>query len=196
MSSSSGDSVHCPICLKDLTEPVTTPCSHNFCKACLGEHWDGSDLYHCPVCNKRFQARPGISTVAAEEFPIESKRRKVVPPPGGSGPGEIVCDVCEEPKLVALKSCLTCLASYCEAHLELHLRVPSLMRHRLGQPVQDLEERICSKHHRLLELFCREDKVCICLLCSETDHKHHETVLVEEEWALQKVSCFSELVRE
>lgn len=183
MSSLSGDGAHCPICASVFTEPVTTPCGHSVCKACLSEHWNRGDLYHCPLCNKRFQ-RPEISS---NETPVQLKKRKVIPTSGGSGPGEITCDICMEPKLTALKSCLTCLTSFCEAHLEPHLRVPSLARHKLSAPVQDMEDRTCLKHHRLLELFCREDKVCICLLCSETDHKHHETVLVEEELALRKV---------
>lgn len=140
------------------------------------------------MCDKRFQVRPEpFVNMATEEIPVQFKKRKVNPPAGGTGPREITCDVCAETKLKALKSCLTCLTSYCEAHLEPHLRVQSLVRHKLNDPVEDLEERTCLKHHRLLELFCREDKVCICLLCAETDHKHHETVFVEEEWALQKV---------
>lgn len=191
MSSLLGDGAHCSICVNVFTEPVTTPCGHTFCKACLGEHWDKSDLCHCPVCNKRFQVRPEISSnVTTEEIPVQLKKRKVIPPASGSGPWEVTCDVCAETKLAALKSCLTCLTSFCEAHLEPHLRVPSLVRHKLSNPVQDMEERTCLKHHRLLELFCREDKVCICLLCSETDHKHHQTVLVEEEWALKKVRIY------
>lgn len=118
---------------------------------------------------------------------MQIKKRRVEPPAGGAAPWETTCDVCAETKLRALKSCLTCLTSYCEAHLEPHLRVASLLRHKLSDPVEDLEGRTCGTHHRLLDLFCREDKVCICLLCAETDHKHHETVFVEEEWALQKV---------
>lgn len=125
--------------------------------------------------------------MTTEEIPVQIKKRKVSPPAGDTGPWETPCDVCVERKLKALKSCLTCLTSYCEAHLEPHLRVPSLARHKLSEPVDDLEERTCLKHNRLLELFCREDKVCICLLCAETEHKHHQTVFVEEEWALQKV---------
>lgn len=190
MSSLLGDGAHCSICANVSTEPVTTPCGHSFCKASLSEHWSRSDLCHCPVCNKRFHVRPELSSNVTTETPIQLKKRKVISTSGGSSPEEITCDVCMETKLIALKSCLMCLTSFCEAHLEPHLRVPSLMRHKLSEPVQDMEDRTCLKHHRLLELYCREDKVCICLLCSESDHKHHETVLVEEEWALQKVRIY------
>ncbi len=182
------DHFQCSICLNIFTDPVTTPCGHNFCKTCVSEHWDKSDLCRCPLCNKRFFVRPEISTnEVIEEISVQIKKRKVVSPESAAAPWEVKCDVCTEVKLKALKSCLVCLTSYCGAHLEPHQRVPTLMRHKLTDPVDNLEERLCEKHERLLELFCRDDKICICLLCSETDHKHHETVPVEEEGAQQKV---------
>ncbi|XP_073331686.1 E3 ubiquitin-protein ligase TRIM39-like [Pagrus major] len=177
----------CSICLNVFTNPVTTPCGHNFCKTCLSEHWDQSDLCHCPTCNKRFHVRPEISTnLVIEEISVQIKKRRVETPERADLPWQVTCDVCTETKFKALKSCLVCLTSYCEDHLEPHQRVPSLARHKLIDPVENLEERICVKHERLLELFCRDEQVCICLLCSETDHKHHQTVPVEEEGAQQK----------
>ncbi|KAM9335531.1 uncharacterized protein ABDE67_020520 [Symphorus nematophorus] len=181
------DHFQCSICLNIFTDPVTTPCGHNFCKTCLNGHWDRSDLCHCPTCNKRFYVRPEISTnVVIEEISAQIKRRKIEEHVSAAAPWHVTCDVCTGVKLKALKSCLVCLTSYCEAHLEPHHRVPSLVRHKLTDPVENLEERICEKHARLLELFCRDEQVCICLLCSETDHKYHETVPVEEEGAQKK----------
>ncbi|XP_070849576.1 E3 ubiquitin-protein ligase TRIM39-like [Chaetodon trifascialis] len=177
----------CSICLNVFTDPVTTPCGHNFCKTCLSEAWDDSYLCHCPTCNKRFHMRPEISTnEVLEEISVQIKRRKVETPESAAAPWQVKCDVCIGVKLPALKSCLACLTSYCEDHLEPHHRVPALMRHKLIDPVDDLEKRMCEKHGRLLELFCRDDQVCICLLCIETDHKNHKTVPVEEEGAQQK----------
>uniref|UniRef100_UPI0037E7031A E3 ubiquitin-protein ligase TRIM39-like n=1 Tax=Semicossyphus pulcher TaxID=241346 RepID=UPI0037E7031A len=186
------DHFQCPICLNVFSEPVTTPCGHNFCKACLSEHWDKSEICHCPMCNKRFYIRPEISTNSViEEISVQIKKRKVETPESADAPWQVKCDVCTETKYKALKSCLVCWTSYCEAHLEPHQRVPSLMRHKLIDPVENLEERMCKKHERVLELFCRDEKVCICLLCSEADHKDHETVPVEEEGAQQKESIES-----
>lgn len=184
-----GNNFECSICQDVFTDPVTTPCGHNFCRSCLVDVWDEGDLCHCPACNKRFFVRPEISTNAAmEEISVQIKRRKMSTSGGLAAPGVVACDVCMEEKLKAMKSCLVCLTSYCEAHLEPHQRVPSLMRHRLMDPVENLEKRVCEKHERLLELFCRDDQVCVCLLCSEGQHQYHEMVSVEQEGATQRVS--------
>lgn len=182
-----GDYIQCSLCLNVFTDPVTTPCGHNFCKTCLNEHWDKSDLCHCPMCHKRFYVRPEISTnMVIEEITVQIKKRKVTTPENVDAPWQVTCDVCTETEHTALK----CLTSYCEAQLEPHRRVPSLMRHKLIDTVENLDKRICEKHERLLELFCRDEQVCICLLCSETEHKCHETVPVEEEGARQKVRVY------
>ncbi|XP_022623886.1 E3 ubiquitin-protein ligase TRIM39-like isoform X2 [Seriola dumerili] len=183
------DHFQCSICLNVFSDPVTTPCGHNFCKTCLSEHWDNSELCQCPTCNKRFYMRPEISTnTVIEEISVQIKRRKVETLESVDAPWQVKCDVCTELKFKAQKSCLVCLTSYCEAHLEPHHRVPSLIRHKLIDPVENLEARMCEKHERILELFCRDEQVCICLLCSETDHKDHDTVSVEEEGTQQRVN--------
>ncbi|XP_078132734.1 uncharacterized protein LOC144534602 [Sander vitreus] len=181
------DNLQCPICLTVFSDPVTTPCGHNFCKTCLSLHWDKNDLCSCPMCNKRFHMRPEISTnMVMEKISVQIKKRKVETPESVVTPGQVKCDVCADMKYKALKSCLGCLTSYCEAHLEPHLRVPSLMRHKLIDPLENLQERMCEKHEKILEFFCRDEQVCICLLCRETDHKYHKTVSIEEEGAQQK----------
>ncbi|XP_008277941.1 E3 ubiquitin-protein ligase TRIM39-like isoform X2 [Stegastes partitus] len=181
------DHFQCSICLNVFTDPVTTPCGHNFCKTCLSQHWDNSELCHCPVCNKRFYVKPECSTnTVIAEISAQIKRRKVETLENADAPWKVKCDVCRELKLKALKSCLVCLTSYCEAHLEPHLTAPPLMRHKLIEPVENLDKRMCKKHEKILEFFCRDEQVCICLLCCETDHKDHKTVPVEDEAPLQK----------
>ncbi|XP_053272128.1 E3 ubiquitin-protein ligase TRIM39 isoform X2 [Pleuronectes platessa] len=183
----SEDRFQCSLCEKVFSDPVTTPCGHNFCKTCLSEHWDGSELCHCPTCSKRFHVRPEVSTnTVIQEISVQVKRRKVETTESIGESSHVECDVCTELKLQAQRSCLVCLTSYCEVHLEPHLRVPSLMRHRLVDPLENLEERMCKKHERILEFFCRQEETCICLLCKETEHKEHETVPLEEEGARQK----------
>ncbi|XP_042267581.1 E3 ubiquitin-protein ligase TRIM39-like [Thunnus maccoyii] len=101
-------------------------------------------------------------------------------------PGEVPCDVCTGTKLKALKSCLVCLASYCETHLEPHLTMSGLKRHQLIKPVENLEGRMCMKHDKLLELFCKDDQMCVCMLCAISDHKTHDVVPLKEEYEGKK----------
>ncbi|XP_040038674.2 E3 ubiquitin-protein ligase TRIM39 isoform X2 [Gasterosteus aculeatus] len=98
---------------------------------------------------------------------------------------EVLCDVClGEGRPKAVKSCLVCLTSYCEEHLRSH--VGRFTMHKLIEPVANMEDRMCPKHQRLLELFCKRDQTCVCVLCTETDHRAHYTVPVEREWTEKK----------
>ncbi|XP_078127946.1 tripartite motif-containing protein 46-like [Sander vitreus] len=107
-----------------------------------------------------------------------------------SKPGEVPCDVCTGTKLKALKSCLVCLASYCETHLEPHLAASRLKRHQLIDPVENLEGRMCTKHDKPLELFCKTDQTCVCMLCTVLDHKMHDVVPLKEEYEEKKVELW------
>ncbi|XP_059191773.1 E3 ubiquitin-protein ligase TRIM39-like [Centropristis striata] len=187
------DQFLCSICLDVFTDPVSTPCGHNFCKTCITKHWDKNVPYQCPNCKKVFYTRPQlqvntfISEMAAQfrqsaqQKASSSRSKQQV-----SKPGEVPCDVCTGTKLKALKSCLVCLESYCETHLEPHLTRPALKRHQLIDPVENLEGRMCPKHDKLLELFCKTDQTCVCMLCTVSDHKTHDVVPLKEEYKGKK----------
>ncbi|KAM7419905.1 hypothetical protein PAMA_016821 [Pampus argenteus] len=185
----SEDQLLCSICLDVFTDPVTSPCGHNFCKNCITQHWNSSVQYQCPLCKKVFNMRPElhvntfisemVSQFRQEDQQKTSSEQQAAKP-------EVPCDVCTETKLKALKSCLVCLTSYCETHLEPHLTVSGLKRHQLIDPVENLEDRMCMKHDKPLELFCKTDQTCVCMLCSVLDHKTHEFVLLREEYEGKK----------
>uniref|UniRef100_A0A8C5D2H4 Uncharacterized protein n=1 Tax=Gouania willdenowi TaxID=441366 RepID=A0A8C5D2H4_GOUWI len=60
----------CSICLEVLTDPVTTPCGHNFCKTCISTHWDTSTTSRCPVCNQVFSTKPQLKVnIMMREMP-------------------------------------------------------------------------------------------------------------------------------
>uniref|UniRef100_A0A8C4T1T0 E3 ubiquitin-protein ligase TRIM47-like n=1 Tax=Erpetoichthys calabaricus TaxID=27687 RepID=A0A8C4T1T0_ERPCA len=48
-------------------------------------------------------------------------------------------------------------------------------------PIENLKMRVCSKHEKPMELFCRTDQTCICYLCEVSEHKTHDTCSTEEE---------------
>ncbi|KAK7884073.1 hypothetical protein WMY93_027196 [Mugilogobius chulae] len=194
----------CSICLEIFTAPVTTSCGHNFCDVCINKHWNSSLQYNCPVCKQDFNSRPQIqvNTVLAEmvsQLQNKTEVREIVSseskpaPPGemdcvSAAAGEVDCDLCPEPRLRALKSCLVCLASYCQNHLQPHLTNPRLKKHQLIQPLTNLEERICPEHDRPLELFCREHSHFMCMQCSYTEHQKHRTVPLKEEGEEQQAA--------
>lgn len=92
----------------------------------------------------------------------------------------VLCDSCIDAPRPALKSCLTCLVSYCEAHLRPHLENPKFSQHRLVDPLQDIERKTCEVHHRGLTWFCVPDQLCVCDSCVSEDHRGHEVRSVEE----------------
>uniref|UniRef100_A0A3B3S660 Uncharacterized protein n=1 Tax=Paramormyrops kingsleyae TaxID=1676925 RepID=A0A3B3S660_9TELE len=53
--------LRCCICLDVFTSPVSTPCGHNFCQACLQGYWDRCDFYRCPLCKAIFDEKPKLS---------------------------------------------------------------------------------------------------------------------------------------
>ncbi|XP_042291868.1 E3 ubiquitin-protein ligase TRIM39-like [Thunnus maccoyii] len=189
----SEDQFLCSICLDVFTDPVSTPCGHNFCKNCITENWNINDQYLCPMCKTVFHTKPElhINTLLNEvvsQF-IQEAQQKASSSSSeqqAAKPGEVPCDVCTGTKLKALKSCLVCLTSYCETHLEPHLTASCLKRHQLMDPVENLEDRMCMKHDKPLELFCKTDQTCVCMLCSVLDHKTHEFVPLKEEYEGKK----------
>ncbi|XP_030634680.1 E3 ubiquitin-protein ligase TRIM39-like isoform X3 [Chanos chanos] len=183
----SEDQFLCSVCLDVFTDPVTTPCGHNFCMTCLKELWDSSKDCQCPSCKEQFQGRPElhvnsfISRLAAEFRRTVQLKGNRTEDEDFNVRSNVFCGFCTEKKLKAVKSCLDCGTSYCETHLESHQRIPTFKKHKLMDPVENLEDYICQKHERPLELFCRDDQICVCQFCIEGDHKTHNTVPLEEE---------------
>ncbi|XP_033038119.1 E3 ubiquitin-protein ligase TRIM47 isoform X2 [Trachypithecus francoisi] len=219
----------CPICLEPLREPVTLPCGHNFCLACLGALWPHrgasgaggpGGAARCPLCQEPFpdglqlrknhtlsellQLRqgsgpgpgpgPGPAPAPAPEPSVPSAPPSApepsapcAPEPWSAGEEPVRCDACPEgAALPAALSCLSCLASFCPAHLGPHERSPALRGHRLVPPLRRLEESLCPRHLRPLERYCRAERVCLCEACATQEHRGHELVPLEQERALQE----------
>ncbi|XP_039889315.1 E3 ubiquitin/ISG15 ligase TRIM25-like isoform X2 [Simochromis diagramma] len=96
----------------------------------------------------------------------------------------IRCDTCMEAE--ASKTCLTCMASYCEEHLRPHRENPVFHLHELSEPVGDLSERICSDHHKLMEFFCSQHDRLICSFCLQHIHKGCSFLTPEEQRNLKE----------
>ncbi|TKS92008.1 Tripartite motif-containing protein 16 [Collichthys lucidus] len=95
-------------------------------------------------------------------------------------PQDVLCDSCIDSPSKALKSCLTCLVSYCEAHLRPHLENVKFQNHRLVDPLHDIDCRTCEIHLLPLDGFCLTDGCCVCLDCVNQEHEGHTTASVGE----------------
>ncbi|XP_049337935.1 nuclear factor 7, brain-like isoform X2 [Astyanax mexicanus] len=183
----SEDQLQCSICLDVFTDPVSTPCGHNFCMVCLRKCWNSSSHCQCPVCKEEFSKRPElrvntfISGLASEFKKSVQEKSSRAPEKCTSKSKKVLCVYCSEEKLEAVKSCLDCGVSFCDTHLMPHKTTPKYKKHKLMDPVENLEDYICQKHERPLELFCRDDQTCVCQFCTEGDHRTHSTVPIEEE---------------
>ncbi|KAL0190314.1 hypothetical protein M9458_013012, partial [Cirrhinus mrigala] len=187
---------NCPVCLDLPTDPVTIPCGHSYCMACIADYWDNegrkNGTYSCPECRQTFNPRPALcrNTMLAEA--VEQLRRGTLNSAGRESiksarhaassarkgapkklPGSAVpCDRCTEPK-AAVKTCLVCMASFCENHLKPHNMQEKLKNHELIAPTSDLSQKICPEHKYLQEFFCRS--------CQINQHKGHESVSTQAE---------------
>lgn len=192
------DELSCSICLSPFECPVTIPCGHNFCQSCLLATWGDAAPYSCPQCRTHFATKPELkkNTVlnnVVATFKVracnpesiqttETETKEESPAPAEAA---VRCDACMDAK--ATQTCLTCMASYCEEHLRPHMENPTFRLHQLTGPVGDLSDRICSEHHKLMELFCREHSLPICSFCLQQTHKGCTFVSPEEQRNMKEV---------
>uniref|UniRef100_A0AAY5EJ08 FinTRIM family, member 82 n=1 Tax=Electrophorus electricus TaxID=8005 RepID=A0AAY5EJ08_ELEEL len=185
----SPDYFTCHLCASLLRDPVAIPCGHSFCMDCISGYWDEADytgIYICPQCRITFTQRPVLrpnATLTKVAEKIKKTGLNLALPTNGSlaGPSDVPCDFCSGKKLKAVKSCLNCLASYCEKHLKPHYESATFKRHKLVDELGNLDRKICPQHQKSLELFCRTDQMCICAICTVSEHKGHDIVSAEAE---------------
>uniref|UniRef100_W5KPS2 B box-type domain-containing protein n=1 Tax=Astyanax mexicanus TaxID=7994 RepID=W5KPS2_ASTMX len=174
------DEFCCSVCLDVLKNPVTVSCGHTFCKR---------GIYSCPQCNETFTPRPVLQKNSLVAGILEKLKNMDLQAASPAGSGKVECDVCTGRKLRAVKSCLTCLASFCETHLKPHYEAPALNKHKLVKASKQLQEKICSQHDKPIEIYCKTDNSPICYMCTMHEHKGHDTVAAENHLMIRLISA-------
>uniref|UniRef100_A0A671VDQ3 Uncharacterized protein n=1 Tax=Sparus aurata TaxID=8175 RepID=A0A671VDQ3_SPAAU len=90
--------------------------------------------------------------------------------------------------------CKTCITQHwninvpcqCPNCKEVFNTRPELKVNTFISEMANLEGRMCTKHDKLLELFCKTDQMCVCMLCTVLDHKTHDVVPLKEEYEGKK----------
>ncbi|XP_074912604.1 E3 ubiquitin-protein ligase TRIM62-like [Buteo buteo] len=199
----------CPICLGIYRAPVSLVCGHSFCEACVQEARSRRPCpFTCPVCSawadpaRELQPNVQLRSIvqkfleapARQEEGEREGRREEEGENSGQRDKVIPCDFCLQGPQPAVKTCLSCEASLCRAHLSKHSTKSLLKDHVLIEPCDAhlLAERRCPQHGKLLESYCRTDSVCICVLCSvASPHRKHKIDALEEAFG-QAQSVFPE----
>uniref|UniRef100_A0A3Q1F5L0 Uncharacterized protein n=1 Tax=Acanthochromis polyacanthus TaxID=80966 RepID=A0A3Q1F5L0_9TELE len=141
----SEESFACPVCLDTLKDPATLPCGHSYCLACIKSHWDKGDSrgeYSCPQCRQVFSPRPSLSKSTLLVEAMEKLRTNSLKHSSSSAPPS----------------------------MPVYLEVLPDTRPRQGSMYPQLpsvEPRPCPQHKQPLDLFCHEDKECVCEVCCQ-----------------------------
>ncbi|CAJ1072787.1 E3 ubiquitin/ISG15 ligase TRIM25-like [Xyrichtys novacula] len=185
------DQFCCSVCLEILRDPVTIPCGHSYCLACIEDYWNRAKQkgqYSCPQCRQVFNPKPLLSrnTVLGEVLEKLQQSGLADTAQHLSKPEEVTCSVCTVRKTKAVKSCLVCLESYCAPHLKVHDERFHGKAHMLISASDQLKEKLCPQHDKPLRLYCRTDQQCVCSQCVKGRHKGHDAVTVADERAVQQ----------
>ncbi|XP_063051905.1 E3 ubiquitin/ISG15 ligase TRIM25-like [Engraulis encrasicolus] len=137
----------CSVCTGVLKDPVSIPCGHSYCKQCITSYWEQPSQaghYACPQCPRTYSSHPALYSNSALALVVHKLEHfsPVLPAQSYAGPGDVECDFCTGRKLKAVKTCLTCTASFCGTHVKEHYTIPALQRHTLVEAVETMEEKM------------------------------------------------------
>ncbi|CAG6006662.1 unnamed protein product [Menidia menidia] len=157
------DSFACSVCLDTLKDPTTLPCGHSYCLVCIQRHWDKGSAkgqYSCPQCRHVFNPRPSLAK------------------------STVLADAVEKLRTNSLKKSASTAASSAPPSMPIYLEVLPHIGPRKGSVYPQLpsvEPRACPQHNQPLNLFCHEDKECVCEVCSQHGHRGHRVVIAQQE---------------
>ena len=190
-----GEITKCPICLEVFKNPKSLPCLHSFCLHCLQQHWKDKcpkDEVPCPVCRKEL----AIPNEGLEELPHNFFLQNMIDSREALGKpaGEALCESCENDSdetegniPVATMYCVDCNQKLCK-HCSRPHRAMKGGPHQLKElgaelSIELIQQRgsYCEQHAgKLLELYCFDCKINVCMKCFAVAHTQHKCREVEQ----------------
>ncbi|XP_068597670.1 E3 ubiquitin/ISG15 ligase TRIM25-like [Brachionichthys hirsutus] len=183
------ETLKCPVCQDFFTDPVTLPCGHDFCLTCIQAVWetDGSSKgpFFCPECQVFLASDLTLQINGSLQSKVKDlTTNKPATSPSSAAKSSaltIHCDHCIEAPSVAVRTCLTCDASLCQAHALVHRQRSALREHTVVEVTGDPLSLKCREHREEHKLFCMEERVPVCCLCVLVGmHKNHKAHQLHE----------------
>ncbi|KAJ3591467.1 hypothetical protein NHX12_009412 [Muraenolepis orangiensis] len=155
----------CSVCLETMKDPATVPCGHSYCLRCIQNHWDREDSkgrYSCPQCRRVFRPRPLLAKSTLLVEAMEKLR---------AGFERSTSHYPAPPSLPVYADVLPGTGD------------PGEVPGREGSiyPQLPSSQRPCPLHKQPLDLYCLEDKECICKECCRCEHAGHCVLTAEDE---------------
>ena len=145
--------IECCICFEVFKEPLTLPCTHTFCKACVenspGVVHDGQEGIHCPLCREFHKQGEYVSSFLINQFLDLNNRNH-----GPTSKCALCCDEHVEWR------CLNCKLNMCEVCQKVHSRTPMSKDHKFQACIAEVNSTLdevfnCNDHEgKELELYC------------------------------------------
>uniref|UniRef100_UPI00398F1E45 tripartite motif-containing protein 14-like n=1 Tax=Pristiophorus japonicus TaxID=55135 RepID=UPI00398F1E45 len=153
-----------PLCLQKHSHPVGLSSDQSFCQPCVQS---GDQFVTAPHCCPEKDLQ--LQDMAQGQRAVEISQ------------GVVLCNHCTENPRPAAKTCLKCEASMCPEHLRPHTESAVFKNHLLVGPTADVSRWKCTEHQELLKVYCRDDQVCVCTLCTVIGkHRDHRCGSISE----------------
>ncbi|XP_031162528.1 E3 ubiquitin-protein ligase TRIM21-like [Sander lucioperca] len=179
------DQFLCSICLDVFTDPVTIPCGHNFCEACITDHWDIDIPYQCPNCKEGFSAKTElqVNTLISEMAAKFRQSAQLIPE-------EVPRDVYSRSKKKTWMFFLACLMCVLMAWM-----VSEQKKHDFVLLKEEYEEKkieLCKTQAEILQMIQKEIKHSMELSKEDTNRQ----ILTVKESVERSQAEFIETIKE